>query len=400
MLYFAPMKAYKYKLKPSARIVAVFEMWLQLLCELYNAALQERRDAWRMNHVSIGKKEQSAQLPAIKKERADFARIHSQVLQETINRVDLAFQNFFRRVKQGQTPGFPRFRSHRRYDSFTYPQSGFRLDQKARKLYLSKIGSVKVHLSRLIEGTIKTCSIKREADGWYVIFAVEEVPAVVALAPEETVGIDVGLKTFGALSTGEQIDNPRFLRHGEAELKTAQRRVSRRAKGSARRKKAVQLLARKHQHVARQRRDFHFKEAKKIAVRFRLIKFEDLQIRNMAKNRHLAKSISDAGWSQFISIVVHKAEEAGGRVEVVNAAGTSTRCSRCGRHQKMPLNVRIYRCGGCGLVIDRDHNSGINIKERKGRTVLSSRRSVATVEEARTSRATDPESPTKARSGA
>jgi len=372
------MKAYKYKLKPSAKVAAAFEMWLQLLCELYNAAVQERRDAWRINRVSIGKKEQSAQLPEIKKERADFARIHSQVLQETISRVDLAFQNFFRRVKQGQTPGFPRFRSHRRYDSFTYPQSGFRLDQKARTLHLSKIGSVKVHLSRLIEGTIKTCTIKREADGWYVIFAVEEVPAVVALAPDEAVGIDVGLKTFGALSTGEQIDNPRFLRHGEADLKKAQRRVSRRKKGSARRRKAVKLLAGKHQHVARQRRDFHFKEAKKLAARFRLIKFEDLQVQNLARNHHLAKSVSDAGWSQFISIVVHKAEEAGGRVEVVNAAGTSTRCSRCGWRQKMPLSVRTYRCGGCGLVIDRDHNSGINIKERKGRTVLSSRRSVAT----------------------
>jgi putative transposase len=389
------MKAYKYKLKPSAKVIAIFEIWLGLLCELYNAALQERRDAYRINGVSVCKKEQSAQLPEIKKERDDLARIHSQVLQETLNRVDLAFNNFFRRIKEGQIPGFPRFRSHHRYDSFTYPQSGFKLDQKAKKLHLSKIGSVKVHLSRLIEGTIKTCTIKREADGWHVIFVVEEVERrPVVLAPNETVGVDVGIKSFASLSTGEEVENPRFLRKGEAELKKAQRRVSRRIKKSARRKKAVKLLGKKHQHVARQRRDFHFKEAKKLVVRFRVIKFEDLQVKNMVRNHHLAKSICDAGWSQFILITVHKAEEAGGQVEEVNAAGTSQRCSRCGQYRKMPLQVRTYRCGNCGLVIDRDHNSGINIKERKGRIVLSSRRRVAVAEEARTYRATDPESPT------
>jgi len=138
------LKAYKYKLKPSAKIVAIFEIWLRLLCELYNAAIQERRDAYQMNGVSIGKKEQHAQLPDIKKERSDVARIYSQVLQEAIKRVDLAFQNFFRRVKEGQIPGFPRFRSHVRYDSFTYPQSGFKLDQKAKKLFLSKIFKSKI----------------------------------------------------------------------------------------------------------------------------------------------------------------------------------------------------------------------------------------------------------------
>ncbi len=389
------MKAYKYKLKPSAKIVAIFEIWLRLLCELYNAAIQERRDAHRRCGVSIGKKEQSAQLPDIKKDRPDVARIYSQVLQETLNRVSLAFQHFFRRVKEKkEKAGFPRFRSHRRYDSFTYPQSGFKLDQKRKKLHLSKIGSVKVHLSRPIEGVIKTCTIKREADGWYVVFAVEEAAHKITVAPDQTLGIDVGIKVFASLSTGEQIDNPQFLRHGEVELKKAQRRVSRRVKRSNRRKKAVKLLAKKHQQVRRQRRDFHFKEAKKLVVRFRVIKFEDIQIKNMVRNHHLAKSISDAGWRQFISIVAHKAEEAGGRVEEVKAAGTSTKCSRCGQHRKMPLHIRTYRCGACGLIIDRDHNAAINIKERKGRTVLSSRRSVATVEEARTYRATDPESPT------
>jgi putative transposase len=158
------MKAYKYRLKPSAKIIAIFESWLVLLCELYNAALQERRDAYRINHLSINYKAQANQLPEIKQDRPEFAHIHSQVIQNALKRVEFAFDNFFGRVKKGQKPGYPRFRSISRYDSFTYPQSGFSL--KGRKLHLSKIGKIKVHLSRPIEGEIKTCTIKREADVW------------------------------------------------------------------------------------------------------------------------------------------------------------------------------------------------------------------------------------------
>jgi len=388
------MKACKYKIKPSAKVEAIFISWLTILCELYNAALQERRDAYRINGISISRNDQDRQLPEIKKEREDVARIHSQVLQETLKRVQRAFENFFRRVKEKkEKAGFPRFRSQFRYDSFTYPQSGFELDQKAKKLRLSKIGTVKVHLSRPIEGKIKTCTIKHEADGWYVIFAIEEPIRPIAAVSEETIGIDLGLNSFAVLSTGEPIDNPRFLRKGEAELKKAQRRVSRRVKGSRRRKKAIKILAKKHQHVARQRKDFHFKEAKKLAIKYRQIKFENLSIKGMVQNHHLAKSISDAGWGQFILIVVHKAEEAGGQVIKVNSAYTSQKCSRCGHHHKMPLSIRIYRCSNCGLVIDRDHNAAINVKENKGRIVPSSRRKIASFNEARTYQATDLESP-------
>lgn len=340
-----------------------------------------------MAGVSISKSDQEKQLPEIKQENPRLARIHSQVIQEALRRVDLAFEHFFRRVREGQVPGFPRFRSRSRYDSFTYKQSGFKFNQKTKKLHLSKIGSVKVFLSRPIDGIIKTCTIKREADGWHVIFAVEEIEKkVVVLAPDVTIGIDVGLKTFAHLSNDDQIPNPQYHRQAESELKTAQRRVSRRKRGSRRRKKAVRLLAKRHQHVARQRRNHHFKEANKLAQKYRVIKFEDLNVKGMVKNHHLAKSIHDAGWSQFISIVVHKAEEAGGQVEVVNANGTSTTCSRCGDKCRMPLSVRVYRCGNCGLIIDRDHNSSLNIEERKGRIVPSGRRRVAVVKEPRTYR--------------
>ena len=188
-------------------------------------------------------------------------------IQNALKRVESAFDNFFSRVREGQTPGYPRFRSSSRYDSFTYPQSGFSL--KGKKLQLSKIGKVTVHLSRAIEGEIKTCTIKREADGWYVIFAVEEPKKKAEPAPKESVGIDVGIESFATLSDDEAapIENPQYFRGAEKDLKKAQRRVSRRVKGSKGRKKAVRWLGKKHLKVKRQRRDFHPKSVCRFAVR-------------------------------------------------------------------------------------------------------------------------------------
>src|SRR5262249_3232526 len=210
-IYLRPMKAYKYKLKPSAKIVAIFESWLAILCEFYNAALQERRDAYNINHLSITYPAQANQLPEIKTEREDLARIHSQVIQNVLKRLAFAFDGFFRRVKEGQKPGFPRFRSRSRYDSFTYPQSGFSL--KGNKLHLSKMGTCNNLPARPVEGNIKTCKKKREAGGWFVILGFDEQKKEVAPAPKESVGGDVGFKSSAIFSDEEAppIENPQYF---------------------------------------------------------------------------------------------------------------------------------------------------------------------------------------------
>jgi putative transposase len=358
------VKAYKYKLKTNAKFVAACSATLDICRELYNAALQERRDAYQINRLSINYHAQAVQLPQIKQVRRDVGEVHSQVLQDTLRRVDKTFDAFFRRCQNGETPGYPRFKPASRYDSFTYPQSGFRLE--GDKLHLSKIGSCRVRLSRPIEGTIKTCMIKRDVDGWYVAFAVEENQCRFFPLSGETVGIDVGIENFATLSTGEAVENPEFLRESEAELKTAQRKVSRRKKGSKRRGKAVKLLQKKHQKIRRQRGDFHHKTAFKVVREFDAIAVEDLNIKGMVKNHHLAKSISDAGWSQFILILTSKAESAGRVVIKVNPSYTSQDCSRCGHRNRITLATRSYRCSRCGLVIHRDRNGALNVKGRAG----------------------------------
>lgn len=356
------MKAFSYKLRPSLRVVRVFEAWLDVCRELTNAAIQERRDAWRMNRVSVRFADQADQLPTIKAVRPDVWAIHSQVLQDALRRVQKSFDAFFRRVKSGEKPGFPRFKSRNRFQSFTFPQSGFRLEGK--KLHLSKIGSVPVFLSRPLEGTVKTCTIRREADGWYVVFACETTPTAPLPVTGKACGIDLGIETFARLDDGSPVENPRLLAKAERRLKTAQRKVSRRKRGGSNRRMAVGELARQHLKLMRTRRDFQFKTAKRLVETYDRIAVEDLNIKGMVKNHHLAKAIHDAAWHQFISILTAKAEEAGRVVVKVNPRFTSQNCARCGDRVRKSLSEREHRCVACGFLAHRDHNSAINILAR------------------------------------
>jgi putative transposase len=362
-------KTFKYKLRVSQAVGQKLTATLDVCRELYNAALQERRTAYQVAGVSLNYETQANQLPDIKVARPDIAAAHSQVLQDTLKRVQRAFDGFFRRLKTGEKAGYPRFRNKYRYHSLTFPQTGWKLE--GDKLTLSKIGSCRVRFSRPVEGTIKTLTIKREVDGWYVSFSVECNQCRYLPKTGASVGIDVGIANFATLSTGETIANPQHLRRATRRLKTAQRSVSGKKRGGHNRRKAARRLANQHLKIKRQRLDFLHKVSLQIIREFDDIGVEALNIRGMVKNHHLAKSISDAGWGTFLVILDAKAEEAGRRVRKVPAAYTSQECSACGARVRKTLATREHRCVACGLVLHRDHNAALNIRGRADRLVMS-----------------------------
>ena len=354
-------KTYNYRLKPTPEQEQVMEFVLRRCRERYNAALEERREAWLKCGVSVTEAQQSAQLPDIKEVRPEYGDIHSQLLQDVLTRLDRAFQAFFRRIHEGQTPGYPRFQGAARYNSFTYKQCGNGATLDNGFLVLSKIGRIAVRWSRPIEGAPKTVTISREADGWYVCFSCADASTQPLPATGQETGIDLGLEAFATLSKGERIFHPCWYRRAERALKTAHRCVSRRKKGSNRRRKAVTLLAKAHQKARRQRFDHHHKISLSLVRQYVTIYHEDLQTANMVRNHHLAKSISDAGWSQFLSILSYKAACAGRSMVAVNPAFTSQRRSGCGIIVAKGLSVRWRSCPECTTSLHRDHNAAQNI---------------------------------------
>ncbi|HEU5347685.1 MAG TPA: transposase [Ktedonobacterales bacterium] len=366
-------KTLKYKLNPTPAQERELERVVMVCRWLYNTALEQRITLYRQRGISLTRYSQEAELKDVRAEMADYATIHSHVLQDVLARLDKTYQAFFRRVQRGEKAGFPRFQGRARWHSFTYKEygNGARLDNGF--LVLSKIGRVAVRWSRPIEGAPKTVTISREADGWYLCCSCADVP-IQPLAPtgQET-GIDLGLESFATLSDGTMIHNPRCYRCAERKLQTAQRKVSRRKKGSNRRRKAVKLLAKVHQTVKRQRTDFQHKTALQLVREHDTIYHEDLQTANMRKNRHLAKSISDAGWSAFLNILAAKAAYAGRRVVAVPPAYTSQTCSGCGVVVTKGLSVRWHSCPDCGASL---HRSRRRQEHREGRAGPSGSRGV------------------------
>jgi putative transposase len=358
-------KTYKYKLTPTPEQDRALGRVLGLCCWLYNTALEQRITAWQRRRASVSPFQQEAELKDVRAEMPEYAAIHSHVLQDVLARLDKTYQAFFRRLKAREKAGFPRYQARTRYHSFTYKEYGNGASLDYGFLILSKIGQLGVRWSRPIEGTPKTVTISREADGWYVCFSCADVPTQPLPATGLETGIDLGIEAFATLSNGIRIFSPGSYRKAERALKTAQRRVSRRKKGSKRRKKAVTLLAKSHQKVKRQRQDFHHKTALALVQQHDTIYHEDLQTANMVKNHHLAKSIQDAGWSAFLSILVAKTAYAGRRVVAVPPAYTSQTCSGCGVLVSKGLSVRWHSCPACGTSLHRDHNAAKNI-ERAG----------------------------------
>jgi putative transposase len=322
--------------------------------------LEQRKNTYEESGKSLSLYTQINNFAALKQERESLKTVHSQVLQNVAVRLDLAFKAFFRRVKAGEVPGYPRFRGFNRYDSFCYPQSGFKVE--GHHLKLSKIGNLHIKLHRPIEGKIKTCCLRRSSTGkWYASFACEiEDPQPLPESLEQ-VGIDVGLTTFAYLSTDERIENPRFFRKEERALTKAQRRLSKEEKGTPERAKRRKPVSRVHERIKFKRHNFTHQESRKIVNRFGVICVEDLSVNRMMHNRCLSKSIADAAWSGFSSCLSFKAENAGRRYVAINPAYTSQDCSRCGHRQKMPLEKRKYVCPCCHLEINRDLNAAKNI---------------------------------------
>jgi putative transposase len=351
-------KTFRYRLYPTKGQADSLTQQLREACTMYNAALQERRDSWKFAQKSISFQDQANQLKEIRAEGftglANFS-----CCQQVLRRLDKAFQAFFRRVKAGQTPGFPRFKPHQRFDSIDFTNGDGCGLQKNGKLRVQGVGCIKVKMHRPLEGVTKMIAVKREAGKWYACFSVEvESKPLVPCAT--SVGIDVGLESFAVLSDGTVVNNPRHYKHAQAALRIAQRRVARRKKGGKGRKKAVAILQGAHARVKNQRLDFQHKLAHGLVSRFGMIAIEDLNIKGLAGGM-LAKSVHDAGWSGFFQKLAYKAESAGRLLVKVDPRGTSQRCSRCGGEVRKELKDRWHECPACGLSVSRDLNSAVEI---------------------------------------
>lgn len=370
------IKTFMYRLYPTSTQRRDMDSTLETCRRWYNACLDERKTTYEERGVTVGKYDQLAKVKTLKASNPYAVSIHSHVLQVVVTDLDKAFQHFFRRVKAGETPGYPRFKGRNRFQSYGLKEYGNGFKIHGRRLKLSGIGRVRVRWHRPLEGAVKTVRLVRKAEKWYACFACETEPQTLP-ATGRDVGVDVGLKSLLTTSDGHTVENPRWYRQGQRRLRVLQRRVSRRKKGGNNRRKAVLALQRHHEHMVNQRKNFLNKVAYKLITEHDRIALERLRITNMVKNRHLAKSILDAGWGYLVQCLTSKAAEAGRVVCLVNPAYTSKRCSGCdAEFPDFDLSVRWVNCGVCGLSLDRDHNAAINILNRAGRVRWESSSSV------------------------
>ena len=352
-------KSFQFSLRPTKKQARALQLQLDECRWLYNELLSQRKLAYEELEISLSKYQQNMFLPILKEERPTLNQVHSQVLQNVVDRLDKGFQAFFRRCKKGENPGFPRFRGAHRYNSFCYPQSGFTFVDG--ELKLSRVGCIRVKMHRSIEGIIKTCTIRKKASGsWIVLFSCE-----VNIEPQpvnhESVGIDVGLENFATFSDGQVIENPRFFKKGEKKLAKAQRKLSKLEKGTKERKRQGKVVSKIHEKIGNQRKDFCHKESKKIINRYQYICVEDLNIKKMLEGSFFAKSIADASWNQFLQILSYKAVEAGRKIGFVDPAYTTQECCNCGHREKKDLSERNHICNHCGYKASRDFNAAQNI---------------------------------------
>ncbi len=346
---------------PTRQQAHQLEQTLDTCRRLYNLALADRKIAYEVEGISRSYEDQAAML-TIERKNGNFTGIYAHCLQDVLRRLDKAFKAFFRRVKSGEKPGYPRFKGAGWYKSFTYPDSetGYKLE--GSKLTLSKIGTIRIFKHREVEGKIKTCTIKKDHLGrWYAVLVteIEDVPAIEA---KTAIGVDVGLKSLITTSTGETIEYPRYYVQAEKKLAAAQRSLSRKKRGSANRRKAKVKVAKISNRIQNLRDEFLHQVSRKLVDSADIIVFEDLNINGMLKNHHLAKHIQDHAWGKLIQFTQSKAAKAGKVVELVDARYTSQKCSQCGIMVPKTLAERTHACPNCGLEMDRDLNASLNIR--------------------------------------
>lgn len=359
-------KTFRYRLYPSRSQGRLLEQTLETCRRWYNDCLAERKAAWEDRRESVGKYAQLRKVKDLKHTNPLAAQVHSHVLQTAVQDLDRAFNAFFRRVKAGERPGYPRFKGRSRFASFGLKEygNGFKLD--GRRLRLSGIGRIRVRWHRPMEGMIKTIRLCRKAGKWYACFSCE-VDAHPLESTGQEVGVDVGLYHLVATSDGKMVENPKWYRAEQARLRVLQRRIARRKLGGSNRRKAVAALQVQHERIANRRKDALDKLAHDLIERYDRIALEDLQISNMVRNRRLSKSIMDSGWGYLKTHLTHKAAEAGRVVMLVDPAHTSDTCSQSGHVlEGLTLADRWVSCV-CGLSMDRDHNAARNILNRAGR---------------------------------
>lgn len=353
--------SFKYRLSPNQSQINNLNKTLDLCRFLYNSALQERISFYKTYHQSRFYSKQSELLPELKKYLPEYKNIHSQVLQSTLKRLDRSYKFFFKGKSK-----FPRFKNKDRFRSFLYPQKGFSVEQKnnCARLFLSKIGHIKMNLHRPILGNIKTCQIiKTSTNKWYVRLSCNKVPKEPQQKTNKIIGLDLGVKTYITTSDNEVIENPKHLNNSLSKLKLAQQKLSEFKKTDVKRHAAKQHVARLYEKVKNQRNDFQHKVSKKLIQDNDQIFVEDLNIKDMKSFRNLNRAIKDCAWSKFVNKLSYKAEKADKKVTKVDPRNTSKMCSNCGKMVEKDLSIRIHRCE-CGLVMNRDLNAAINILNR------------------------------------
>ncbi len=359
-------RAYKFRIYPDAKRQKEIDERLILAQQFYNKILEKSIASYRNGKTKPTMAQFNKFAREIIQEDKRYLKLYSQTRCEIEFRLMKAYQNFFRRIREGnRRAGFPRFRSKDRYKSITYPQDNGSFSIRKDRLRVSRIGTMRIELHRKVEGTIKTLAIKREGGNYYAVFtAINDikVPEVKDINP---VGIDLGLDSFVAMSDGTKIEKPKFAKKAEKHIARWQRIVAKRHKGSKRRGSAKLKLQKKWEDVVNQSNDFAHKLSMKLVNSgYTSFAIEDLHIQNMIRNHRLAQSIHNASWNRFINMLSYKAESAGMKVIKVDARNTSKECSKCGNIMDMPLSIREYNCNRCGMRLDRDLNASINILKR------------------------------------